>query len=227
MITSWSCLLPDGRKSDELLVTHGTGGDVRILVIPPLFAEHNAMRRQLALVMRLLGEANVQSLLPDLPGWNESLQPLEKQTLAHWRSTIEHFSDAHRVTHVLAVRSGGMLVSPQHRGWIYAPQSGEPLLRNLIRARIVANAEAGIKEASSELRALGLAQGLEFAGRTIAPELFAELENAKVPDHNGLAVIEHEMIGGPALWLRAEPGEDEEQVNSLVATILEDLAGSE
>ena len=49
----------------------------RVLLIPPLFEEANRMRRTLVLAMRALSAdmGIVPSLLPDLPGQNDSLEP--------------------------------------------------------------------------------------------------------------------------------------------------------
>ena len=82
VIGNWPCTLPDGTVSEELIVRHGAGSEPRLLVIPPLYGEHNLMRRMLVETMRRLADAQIDTVLPDLPGWNESLQSLEKQTLS-------------------------------------------------------------------------------------------------------------------------------------------------
>ena len=224
MISNWPCPLSDGRTSDELLVTHGTGGEKRILIIPPLFGEHNAMRRQLIEVMRRLADSRSETLLPDLPGWNESVEPLQHQTLAHWRDAIRVIAQTLQVSAVLAVRSGALLVPAELSAWLYAPQPGEQVLRTMVRARIIASREAGFEETSEAVCTEGRTTGVTLGGWQIGPELFGELENADVAANPAHIIIDQAMIGGPALWLRAEPDEDAAQADALATTILEDMA---
>lgn len=195
-----------------------------MLIIPPLFEQHNALRRQLNEVMRRLGARGIETLLPDLPGWNESLQPLDQQTLAHWREALSLLAGTFEISMVLAARSGALLAPPDLKSWLYAPQAGPQVLRPLIRARVIASREAGIEETSEAVLQEGRTSGTMLGGWQIGPGLFRELEAAETFGNPNHIVIEQSLIGGPGLWLRAEPDEDAEQADALVAAVLEDLA---
>ncbi|MBV7260032.1 hypothetical protein [Erythrobacter crassostreae] len=227
MIADWPCPLPDGGVADELAVHIGDGTNGRILVIPPLFDEHNKMRRHLIEVMRRLGEADFACFLPDLPGWNESSSPLEKQTLGHWQtciiSAVQHFE----ISHVLAVRSGALLLPETASGWTYAPQAGSKLLRSMLRARTIASKEAGKNETLDELAALGRSQGIVLAGWRLSASLFQQLENAEPVKAENVTAIDQSLVGRSGLWLRAEPDEDPAQADALATAILEDLGKPE
>lgn len=224
MIGTWPCPLPDGRVSDELSVSFKAGRDSLVLIIPPLFDEHNKMRRQLVEVMRRLSAANHDAVLPDLPGWNESLEPLADQTLDHWRKAISEAARFFNATHVLTVRSGSLLSPPVLRGWQYAPHSGAKLVRGMIRARLIANREAGREETSDQLHETGRSEGLTLAGWTLGAELFRELECAQPIQSDLQSEISQDMIGGTSPWLRAEPDEDSKQADALATLIAEELA---
>ncbi len=224
MIGTWPCTQPGGTVSEELVVRCGDSSGTRVLIIPPLFSEHNLIRRQLVQLMRKLDDTGISSLLPDLPGWNESLEPLETQTLGFWREAIAEAVQVHGATHVLAVRSGAVLTPPSLRGWCYAPQSGAKLLRGMVRARTIASRETGQPETSDNIYALGRKEGVMLAVWSISAAMFAELELAEPPKHDGLVEIKQGQVGGPALWLRAEAAEDAEQVASLASIIGSGLA---
>ena len=96
----------------------------RLLIVPALFDESNRMRRFTVEVMRRLDAAGVDSFLPDLPGCNDSLAPLEVQTLAGWKAGMTSAAHFFRATHVLAIRAGALLAPTHIPGWHYAPQSG-------------------------------------------------------------------------------------------------------
>ena len=226
MIGNWPCTLPDGTVSEELVVRHGAGQGPRILIIPPLFSEHNLMRRQLVEMMRRLAEARIDSVLPDLPGWNESLVHLGSQTLAYWRDAMAEAAQFHGATDVLAVRSGALLLPVSLNGWSYAPHSGAKLLRAMIRARTIASRETGKAETSEELIEVGRRSGITLAGWTIGATMFAELEQAVPIAGERIVEISQSEVGGPALWLRAESGEDSDQAARLAAILSAGIAGS-
>ncbi|MGN6498040.1 MAG: hypothetical protein ACTHK5_12010, partial [Tsuneonella sp.] len=60
----------------------------RLMVLPALFDEANKLRRQTIEVMRRLDLSGIDSMLPDLPGCNESLQSLAIQTPTTWREAM-------------------------------------------------------------------------------------------------------------------------------------------
>ena len=224
IVDTWPCKSADGHVSEELAVHLKTEGSTfRVLVIPPLFAEHNLMRRQLVEVMRQLHSARVDCVLPDLPGQNESLEPLSKQTLGCWRDAVVEASRTFDATSILAVRSGALLVPENAEGWLYAAQPGAKLLKGMIRARVIASREAGVTESSDDLFKLGRQEGITLGGWQIGASMFGELEAATTPAQTKWVEIAQKDVGGPGLWLRAEPDENAAQAAKLAEIILSDI----
>lgn len=224
---TWTPPAADGTPArEELLVAFDRGRDLRLLVCPAWFDEANKLRRFTIEVMRRLDRAGVDCLLPDLPGCNESLASLTEQTLESWRRAMAAAAEALRATHVLAIRAGALVAPPDLPGWHYAPQSGPKLLRGMIRARTIAAREAGLTETSEELMAEGRKAGLTLSGWAIGPALFSALESAEPVLAPGQSELAQSVIGGPGLWLRAEPDEDAGQADRLAARIVQSLAGA-
>lgn len=221
MISSWPCPLRDGTVSEELIIRHGPEDAPALLIIPPLFAEHNLMRRQIVLLMQELADAGFHTILPDLPGCNESLEPLPRQTLAHWRAAMEVAIDQFGISSVLAIRSGALLAPENAAGFLYAPQSGAKLLRGMIRAQSLSSRESGTPQSSEDLLASGRTTGVCLGGWDIGSEMFRELEAAEPPSTQSYAEISQSQLDGGGLWLRAEPGEDEHQSAQLAKLIVD------
>ena len=80
MYASWNAPDGAGEHSRELALTFDTGRTARLMILPPLFDEHNKLRRPIVSVMRRLDRAGIDSVLPDLPGCNESPAPLENKS---------------------------------------------------------------------------------------------------------------------------------------------------
>ncbi len=136
MIASWPYPHADGKSADEYALVFDRSRDARLLILPPLFEEANKLRHLLVEVMRRLDGAGIGSFLPDLPGCNESLQPLAQQTLASWRgagvAAVAHF----RASHVLAVRASAILPPPPacRAGAMPRHQEPAPCARCCVRA---------------------------------------------------------------------------------------------
>jgi hypothetical protein len=220
--TEWPCPAADGGTRDELALAFAGSGEHRILVLPAWFDEANKLRRQTVEVMRRLAIAGVASVLPDLPGCNESEAPLAGQTLEGWRNCAAAAARFFDATHVLAVRAGALLAPPALPGWRYAPIGGRQVLRPMLRARTIAAREAGREEKIDALEALALAEGIELAGWHLGPSLVAALRSAE-PEMS-LTEIDQSSLGGSALWLRAEPDEDPVQADMLAALVAGGLA---
>ena len=69
------------------------------------------MRRFTVEVMRRLDAAGIDSFLPDLPGCNESEQPLVLQRLEDWQSAAAQAARHFAATHILAIRAASLSVS--------------------------------------------------------------------------------------------------------------------
>jgi len=216
----WPCPTHDGAVRNEAALVFDRGRAARLLVIPPLFDEANKLRRQIVEVMRRLDGAGIDAILPDLPGCNESVAPLAKQTLEGWRKGTAAAAEHFRATGVLTIRGGAMLRPAGLPGWDYAPQDGVKILRAMIRARIIASREAGTEETREQIEAQGRADGVTLAGWHLGPQMFAALETAQVSiREDGVTAIDQETVGGRPLWLRAEPDYDAKQADALAAII--------
>lgn len=201
--------------AEEYTLAFDQGRQHRLLIVPALFDEANRLRRLTVEVMRRLDAAGIDCFLPDLPGCNESLLPLAGQALDSWRAAMQAAAAHFAATHVLGIR-GGALALPALPGWRYAPVKGATLLRQMLRARIVASKEAGLAETQEGLLESGASAGLDLVGYRLAPDLLGQLQTA-LP---AAAVdIDQDTIGGAGLWLRAEPGEDRAQADALAAIV--------
>ena len=218
MIAAWSG--PDG---DEYALAFDRGRERRLLVLPALFDEANKLRHFTIEVMRRLDAAGIDAFLPDLPGCNESLAPLESQTLAGWSAASAAAAGHFAATHVLTIRGAALCAPggvPEVR---YAPATGASLLRAMLRARVLASKEAGLDEDRDGLLASGRAAGLELAGYRLGAQMVRELESAEPAGGAALANVAQAEIGGAGLWLRAEPGHSPEQADALAQRVAEAL----
>lgn len=226
-VTSWTCTLPSGQKSDELAVTSNRGRAVRLLVLPALFDEANKLRRQTVEVMRRLDALDIDSFLPDLPGMNESLVPLDRVNLDDWRCAARLAAQQIAATHVLAWRGGALLAPEDLPGWSYAPLGGAKQLRSMLRARTISAREAGREEKITDLQEKAREHGLELAGWQLSATMFAQLDATNPPADETLSEISQSAVGGTGLWLRAEPDENPEQAETLANLIAANVGASE
>lgn len=214
----WTFEGPQGGPMVGNALWLGDGARAPLLVIPALFDEGNRMRRLTVEVMRRLAASGITCVMPDLPGLQESTFPLALADVELWRGAMAGLAIATKARRVLALR-GGALVSPDGlSGWHYAPVPGSSVLRQLVRARVVAAREAGREEKHDALVALGRTEGLELAGYRLGAGMVAQLGQAQAPD-DGITLIGHEMVGGAAMWLRAEPGDSATQADALAAVV--------
>ena len=218
---AWPCTAPGGCGEEFALLAGPHNATARMLIVPALFEEANRTRRMLVETMRALGEAGIASVLPDLPGCNESLAPLDLQSLTGWRDAMAAAAGHFNATHILTLR-GGALLSPDLPGWQFEPIGGAQALRPMLRARTVAAREEGRAETMDGLLAEAREHGIELAGYRLGAAMVGELEAAKVSDCAGQTVLSLEELGGAALWLRSEPGEDAELSATLAARIVAD-----
>ena len=211
--------LPGGETTGEFVLTFDSARPPRLLIVPALFDEANRLRRLTVDVMRRLDAAGIDSALPDLPGCNESLQALDVQTIETWRAAMAAAAAWFGATHVLGLRGGAGLTPDALPGWHYAPAKGSAILRQMLRARIMAAREAGVNENHDELLASGMADGIDLSGHQLGPGLVAGLRDLEPLDGDHIAAIGQDMLGGGGLWLRAEPDESREQADALAAIL--------
>ena len=219
MIAGWPG--PDG---EEYALAFDRARTRRLLVLPALFDEANKLRRFTVEVMRRLDAMGIDAFLPDLPGCNESLAPLEAQTLAGWRDAAAAAAEHFAASHLLSIRGGALCEPSGLPALRYAPATGASILRAMLRGRVIASKEAGIEETRDGLLERGRAEGLELAGYRLGPEMVRELELAEPSGGVALANVAQADLGGAGLWLRAEPGEDSGQTEALAAIVAREIA---
>lgn len=199
-----------------------------VLIVPPLFEEANRTRRTLVLAMRALAARGFATLLPDLPGQNESLALLEDVDLMRWQAALAGIAAAIEGTVLIASVRGGALID--HRvgaagWWRLVPAGGASLLRTLMRARVTADREAGLASSLESLHEAGKTAPLLLAGNKLSPAMIAGLGAAEVqpvaPLRNVALGGGDDMIAGTPLWLRAEPGEDAAMAEAIADDIAE------
>lgn len=197
-----------------------------ILFVPPLLDEANRTRRTLSLAMRSLAAQGFASVLPDLPGQNESLVPLEDVDLAGWRRALADVADAIDGPVIIASLRGGALIDHIAKAdawWRLAPVGGTSLLRTLMRARVAADREAGITASLESLQDMAKTEPLALAGNRLSPAMVAQLGGAEVQPAAPLRTVTlghgDDAIAGTPLWLRAEPGEDHAMAGAIAADV--------
>ncbi|MGI8943971.1 MAG: hypothetical protein ACR2FJ_07050 [Qipengyuania sp.] len=221
----WPAPFPAGGTSEEIALTFDQSREHRLLVLAPLFNEHNKTRRQVVEIMRRLDRAGIDCLLPDLPGFNESLAPLDRQSLTGWMAAVEAAAVHFSANRVLGIRGGALLIPGRLPGHVYEPAKGAQLLRAMLRARTIAAREAGREEKAAQLLEEGREGGLELAGWRLGPKMIRELEQALPVTGPELELVEQAEIGGAPLWLRAEPDDDPEQADALAAILAVGMLG--
>lgn len=205
----------------------------QILIIPPFFEEMNRTRWLLVAAMRTLDQARIGTILPDLPGQNESLVPDSGVSIAMWGAALERLAAQSGVIidMVAAFRSGAILDDAVDcaRRWRMSPEDGPDLLRQLVRTRLAADREAGLSTSKALLMAQARHESIELAGVEMPPALIQELENATLPVHDEVRTVRLEgsaaqadaYLSGKPLWRQSEPEED----HWLAQQIAADLAG--
>ena len=212
-IAPWPCA-----AATEYALSCDGNNKRRVIVIPALFDESNKLRRLTFGVMRALEAAGVSSVLPDLPGCNESLMPLAEQTISFWREAAADAARHFEATEILSIRGGALLAPSDLPLTSYAPVTGSTILRGLLRAAVLSEREAGCATTREALLERGLREGLVLAGYPLSAEMLAELEGAEPAPH--ARIITQSELGGAALWLRAEPGDDPAQAARLAELVL-------
>lgn len=195
-----------------------------ILIVPPLFEEANRTRRTLVRSMRALAADGFASVLPDLPGQNESLVPLVEVDLDNWRDALAGVAAGIEGPVLIASVRGGALIDHRAKAaawWRLAPVGGASLLRTLMRARVSADREAGVTSSLESLQEDAKTAPLLLAGNLLSPAMVAQLGASEAQAVEPLRSIGlgAEGIAGTPLWLRAEPGEDAAMAEAIAADI--------
>ena len=197
--------LPTARRTQtEQVVGFDRGRTVRLLVLPALFAEGDLLRRFTVQTLRLLDERGIDCALPDPPGMNESLEPLEEQCLTSWKDMASGYLQAFEATHCLTIRGGCLIAPAGHRTLCYGPQAGMAQLRPLLRSETVRRKEDGVGATMEGLLEEGRSDGITLAGFDLQGSMVEQLIDA-LPPANATAL---EVPAAPHLWRAAEPTHD-------------------
>jgi hypothetical protein len=183
------------RCGTEMLLRHGAGSPITLLILPALFEEANRMRRFTISVMRNLADVGVGTVLPDLPGTGESLTDLAEVTMQDWHEAVSDMVDT--VFGSLAIRGGALFDGAFKKRWRLAPESGERLLRDMTRATAFSE---GVS--STELDHRVRTAPTRLAGNLIGPSLYKALSDAVPVDGAHTTAVD-----GPKLWRAAEPSD--------------------
>ncbi len=213
----WPCPLPGGGTSDEFALSFDRSRRARLLIVPALFDEGNKLRRFTVDLMRRLDAAGIDSVLPDLPGCNESLLPLQAQDPTDWLDAMTAAARHFRATHALGIRGGCLFVPQGLSAFHYAPVRAAAILRQMLRARILSSREAGREESRDALAQAAVTQGITLAGYDLGADFYRHFEAMAPQPVTG--VLTQEEIGGSGLWLRAEPSHDPAQSEVLCAVL--------
>jgi hypothetical protein len=209
------------RGGREAMLRFGRETGPLALILPPLFEEANRTRHFLVEVMRGLAAKGIASILPDLPGTNDSPIATVDARLDDWKAALARLPAP---VATVAVRGGALLdeATASELRWRLSPETGLRLLRDMLRATaMTADASLGDLETTARTRPTAL------AGNLIHPELLFALENA-VPGETGTirtVRIENDAgaadsyLPGSPLWRRAEPGHDPALADAVVADI--------
>ena len=204
---------------DELCLKAGSHHRNAILLIPPLYDEMNRMRQMLVDLMRLLDAGGIGSILPDLPGTNESIAAQKDASLTVWRQALlSCMSTLSNCQHVASFRGGCLIddFADDLRLWRLSPVKGKALLRTMMRTRIASDKEAGLSTNMAQLADEAQQGAVNLAGNSISAAMYSELENAIAAPADDIRTAQLETsahmadikLPGSALWLRAEPDKD-------------------
>jgi hypothetical protein len=189
----------------------GSEQPLQVMVLGPLFEEHNRTRRALVQMARALDDRGVGTIFPDLAGTGESLEPIVRVSIARWHQEAAEAARLLGPT-VIASMRGGSLIDDTCRArgwWRFSPETGARIVRDLKRTRL-----AG----ASDL----------YGGHSLSTAFLDDLESAVPAAVAPLRVVRlasetsdaDALIDGSPLWRRAEPGEDK----ALSAALAADLA---
>ncbi|OQW39708.1 MAG: hypothetical protein A4S12_11060 [Proteobacteria bacterium SG_bin5] len=193
----------DWRGGREALLRFGPPGAPVVMLLLPLFEEHNRVRALGVGLLRALAARGIAGALPELPGQGESLVPTELLASSDLRAAAASAAARLGRPHVATIRGGALLdaeVAAAGR-WRLSPQRGADLARELRR-----------------LRAQG--DGVTVAGNAMSNAQLAAFEAAdwaggRIVRLDGDPAPADRVIAGPALWRRAEPGNDPALIEAL------------
>ena len=194
---------PGGRE--PMLRFGPEGGPIAVLALP-LFEEANRTRALGVGILRALAARGIGGVLPELPGQGESAVTTEMVRLDDLRAALTAVPGSH----ILAIRSGALLCDGRPC-WLLAPQFGAELIREM--ARVKGDTLEG--------------EQVEIAGNLLTRSLIGELATADFPAEAWVVRLSSDpraadmQVDGPALWRRAEPGNDLIFIQRLASDVID------
>lgn len=219
MITPYSCA-----SGQENILRYGENNQIQIIIIPPFFEEYNRLRHVVASTMRGLYAAGIGTALPDLPGTGESLIPVSTVTFEAWRAALSAAAAAVRP-------QNGALLSMSFRGgaliddaagadalWRFAPETGQRVMRDLLRTRLSGGANAdAMPDGLVHLAGYKLQQTLLDSITAAVPATPHPTRVARLKTDAAPADIQLE---GSPVWRRSEPGDDPILCDAIISDVL-------
>jgi hypothetical protein len=211
----------------EAMLRFGPDGGPVVVLAMPLFEEANRTRAFAVALLRGLAAHGIGGVLPDLPGMGESEKSLEDISATDWPEALSSALNG-QSRHVAGIRGGCLIAGnvPARSRWFFAPIAGDAVVRDLVRARQVADRETGGAFDAAEIDRDG--PPVELAGNRVPRPLLRALR-ATEPDTappcrvvrlDGDPGAADRHISGAPLWRRAEPDNDP----ALAALLAADLA---
>ena len=205
----------------EYCLRIGTADVARtILIVPPLFDEMNRTRKLLVDAMRALASGGICTVLPDLPGCNESLADLSAQSLDSWRQAVCDCTRQLSATHIASLRGGCLIDDGVNVPlWRLAPVKGASLLKRMLRTRIAADRENGVSTTAEQVIEDAKSGPIALSGNLLGQHMLATLESAEPVARANIHEVALSDISGTPLWLRAEPGDDHAMAAAMAADL--------
>lgn len=183
------------------------------------------MRAVTVAIMRALAARGIASILPDLPGTNDSLVATCDARLEDWRAAFAAAIPS-RPAYSVAIRGGALVdVEADAVGrYHWSPPRGADLVRDLVRTRLAGVREGGAPFDLADLEHPG--PPIDLAGNAIARDLLSALKTAEPLTATRTVRLEGDsrqadrtFVGRP-LWRAAEPDTDP----ALATAIADDIA---
>ena len=196
----------------EAMLRFGPDAGPLVVAVLPLFEEANRTRAFLVEMLRALARRGIGSILPDLPGTDESVVETRDLRLPDLRQAFAALvGSLDAPVYAVTIRSGALIDCDAHLAgrWRLAPQAGDDLLRDLNR----------IRAASTKPDAEG------YAGNCLSEALLADLRDAVPYDPSRTVRLESDprpadaRYPGAPLWRRSEPGSDATLAQALAADV--------
>ncbi len=198
-----------------------------VIMLLPLFEEHNRTRTFAVTICRALADLGVASVLPDLPGQGESLAPTDQATLEIWRDGVTGVVQAELVrrrVYLASFRAGAVLDGNEAAAgvWRLSPITGQTALADLQRAETVSGKRdwdaLGPEDAPVQLAGNAIGWPLYTALRADAVLIEPQAPHRTVRLESDPATADIKFPGAP-LWRRAEPGNDPTLARALASDI--------